>query len=82
MTSLSIQHNFTAEQIAGLTALALECRNYTVVMDRILMTDYILQMRKSGSCMAKKPLKNCMQQFIKTTSKMMVTSVFQAIIYF
>lgn len=35
MTSLSIQHNFTAEQIAGLTALALECRNYTVVMDRI-----------------------------------------------
>jgi len=35
MTSLSIQHNFTAEQIAGLAALALECRNYTVVMDRI-----------------------------------------------
>ena len=35
MTSLSIQHNFTAEQIAGLTTLALECRNYTVVMDRI-----------------------------------------------
>ena len=35
MTNLSIQHNFTAEQIAGLAALALECRNYTVVMDRI-----------------------------------------------
>ena len=35
MTSLSIQHNFTAEQITGLAALALECRNYTVVMDRI-----------------------------------------------
>ena len=35
MTNLSIQHNFTAEQIAGFAALALECRNYTVVMDRI-----------------------------------------------
>ena len=35
MTNLSIQHNFTAEQITGLAALALECRNYTVVMDRI-----------------------------------------------
>lgn len=32
---LSIQHDFTADQIAGLAALALECRNYTVVMDRI-----------------------------------------------
>ena len=35
MTNLSIHHNFTAEQIAGFAALALECRNYTVVMDRI-----------------------------------------------
>lgn len=32
---LSIHHDFTADQIAGLAALALECRNYTVVMDRI-----------------------------------------------
>ena len=34
-TGLSIQQDFTAEQIAGLAALAIECKNYTVVMDRI-----------------------------------------------
>ena len=33
--SLSIQQDFSAEQIAGLAALAIECKNYTVVMDRI-----------------------------------------------
>lgn len=32
---LSIQQDFSAEQIAGLVALAIECKNYTVVMDRI-----------------------------------------------
>ncbi len=32
---LSIQQDFSAEQIAGLAALAIECKNYTVVMDRI-----------------------------------------------
>ncbi len=33
--TLSIQQDFSAEQIASLAALALECKDYTVVMDRI-----------------------------------------------
>lgn len=35
VAGLSIQQDFTAEQIASLAALAIECKNYTVVMDRI-----------------------------------------------
>ena len=34
-TGLSIQQDFSAEQIAGLAALSIECKDYTVVMDRI-----------------------------------------------
>lgn len=35
IAGLSVQQDFSAEQIAGLAALAIECKNYTVVMDRI-----------------------------------------------